>query len=52
MSFNVELTHHEVDGIPNACDDLPVELSGVIDVSAKVQVFAPRLLLSAPNHKF
>lgn len=31
---NVDLTHHEEEGITNACDDLPVELSGVIGVSA------------------
>ena len=31
---NVDLTHHEEEGITNACNDLPVELAGVIGVSA------------------
>ena len=31
---NVDLTHHGDEGITNACNDLPVELSGVIGVSA------------------
>lgn len=31
---NTDLTHHEDEGITNACLDLPVELPGVIGVSA------------------